>query len=276
MMRHTAISQWNKLETILATAIDRATYSNDDKDRVRLDNLSLDLASVVALSRLTTTIDAAQIISPTSSTADRGCILILMRCVSLGFGEVPRTSRRVRLRGRSYMVRGPSIFIIHVAELLSSAVNTGFGGTVDTRNSHVNQLHQILIRELHYGILADPRPTAKSVLLNVVGLNDHQGGGTSIRQRLVPVYEKGLSLDDPTIATCMPESWVRAAILIRINLLVSGHSGIREVVVERMIDLLERGIIPRISLRGTISASGDLSPPCFVGSVLQGKPTLTV
>lgn len=74
----------------------------------------------------------------------------------------------------------------------------------------------------------------------------------------------------------MPESWVRAAILIRINSLVSGHSGAREVLFERMIDLLERGIISRIPLRGSISASGDLSPSCFVGSVLQGKPTLTV
>ena len=74
----------------------------------------------------------------------------------------------------------------------------------------------------------------------------------------------------------MPESWVRAAILIRINSLVSGHSGVREVVVERMIDLLERGIIPRIPLRGSISASGDLSPLSYVGGVLQGKPTLTV
>ena len=110
------------------------------------------------------------------------------------------------------MVRGSAIIIIHVAELLSSGVNTGFGGSADTRNSHVNQLQQTLIRELHYGILADPRPMAKSVLLNVGGLNHHEAGGTSIRERLVPVYENGLPLDDPTTATCMPESWVRAAI----------------------------------------------------------------
>ena len=174
------------------------------------------------------------------------------------------------------MVRESSPFIVHVAELLSSGVNTGFGGSADTRNSHVNQLQQTLIRELHYGILADPRPTAKSVSWNVDGLSDHQTGGKSIRERLVPVYENALPLDDPTTASCMPESWVRAAILIRINSLVSGHSGVRQVVVERMIDLLERGIIPRIPLRGSISASGDLSPLSYVGGVLQGKPTLTV
>ena len=150
-------------------------------------------------------------------------------------------------------------------------VNTGFGGSADARNSHVNQLQQTLIRELHYGILADLKPTTNSASWNLDGLSDHQAGGTSIQERLVTVYENGLPLDDPTTATCMPESWVRAAILIRINSLVSGDSGVREVVVERMIDLLERGIIPRIPLRGSISASGDLSLLSYVGGVLQGQ-----
>ena len=270
-----ASSQWNKLESILATTADGATCSDDDKSMVRLDSQSLDLASVVAVSRLATTTNAAQIVLLTSTT-DLGPIRILMRRVFLEFGGVPRTSKRVWLRGRLYMVRESSLFIIHVVEILSSGVNTGFGGSADTRNSHVNQLQQTLIRELHYGILADTRPSAKSVLLKVDGLNDHQAGGTSTRERTVPVYENGLPLDDPTTASCMPESWVRAAILIRINSLVSGHSGVREVVVARMIDLLKHGIIPRIPLRGSISASGDLSPLSYVGGVLQGKPTLTV
>ena len=232
MIRHVAISEWKKLETILATALDGTTCSDDDKNRIRLDSQSLDLASVVAVSRLlATTTDAAQIVLLTSTT-DMGRMRILMRCVSLGFGGVPKTSKRVWLRGRSFKVRGSSVFIIHVAQLLSPGVNTGFGGSADTRNSHVDQLQQTLIRELHYGIVADPRPTAKSVPMNVSGLNDHQAGGTSVREGLVPIYEKGLPMDDPTTATCMPESWVRAAILIRINSLVSGHSGVREVVVE--------------------------------------------
>ena len=62
MLGHTAISQWTKLETILATSVGGATCSDDDKDRVRLDSQSLDLASVVAVSRLAATTDAAQIV----------------------------------------------------------------------------------------------------------------------------------------------------------------------------------------------------------------------
>lgn len=132
------------------------------------------------------------------------------------------------------------------------------------------------MRELHYGILAGPRPTVKSVSPNVVGRMNDQANGTSVQPRSRPVYEEALPLDDPVVATRMSESWVRAAILIRINSLVSGHSGVRQGVVERMADLLEHGIIPRIPLRGSISASGDLSPLSYVGGVLQGKSTLTV
>jgi phenylalanine ammonia-lyase len=54
----------------------------------------------------------------------------------------------------------------------------------------------------------------------------------------------------------MPESWVRAAILIRINSLIRGHSGVRWVLLERMVSILEKNITPLVPLRGSISASG--------------------
>ena len=81
-LSHIAISQWSKLETILAAAADDSSCSEDDKSRVRLDSHSLDLASIVAVSRLATTANAGQIVLLTSTT-DMGSVRILMRCVSL-------------------------------------------------------------------------------------------------------------------------------------------------------------------------------------------------
>lgn len=74
----------------------------------------------------------------------------------------------------------------------------------------------------------------------------------------------------------MPKAWVRAAILIRINSLVSSYSGVRPVVVERLRDLVNFNITPRIPLRGSISASGDLSPLSYLSGAIQGKTTITV
>ncbi len=54
----------------------------------------------------------------------------------------------------------------------------------------------------------------------------------------------------------MPESWVRGAILIRMNSLIRGHSGVRWELIEKMNDLLRENITPLVPLRGSISASG--------------------
>lgn len=54
----------------------------------------------------------------------------------------------------------------------------------------------------------------------------------------------------------MPESWVRAAMLIRMNSLIRGHSGVRWVLLERMAAILDKNITPLVPLRGSISASG--------------------
>lgn len=54
----------------------------------------------------------------------------------------------------------------------------------------------------------------------------------------------------------MPEAWVRGAILIRMNSLIRGHSGVRYELIEKMNELLRANITPLVPLRGTISASG--------------------
>ena len=64
--------------------------------------------------------------------------------------------------------------------------------------------------------------------------------------------------------------------LIRLNSLIKGFSGVRPEIVERLNDLLHHDIIPIIPLRGSISASGDLSPLSYIAGALQGKRTIRV
>lgn len=74
----------------------------------------------------------------------------------------------------------------------------------------------------------------------------------------------------------LPKTWTRAAILIRINSLIKGCSAVRHVVVQRLGDLLTQDIVPVVPLRGSISASGDLSPLSYIGGAIQGKPTIRI
>lgn len=58
----------------------------------------------------------------------------------------------------------------------------------------------------------------------------------------------------------MPIPIVRGAILIRVNSLCRGHSGVRWKVLQALLNFLNNGLVPCVPLRGSISASGDLSP----------------
>jgi len=64
---------------------------------------------------------------------------------------------------------------------------------------------------------------------------------------------------------------VRATLLIRANCLAKGNSGIRPVVVHRLLELLNRGVLPLIPERGSVGASGDLVPLCHLASMLIGE-----
>lgn len=63
--------------------------------------------------------------------------------------------------------------------------------------------------------------------------------------------------------------------MIRVNSLAGGKSGVQRSTLDGFVQLLELDITPRIPIRGSISASGDLSPLSYIGGVMQGKPTLT-
>lgn len=66
---------------------------------------------------------------------------------------------------------------------------------------------------------------------------------------------------------------VRATMLIRANCLAKGNSGVSPDVIERLLDLLRHDILPQVPERGSVGASGDLVPLCYVASALiaEGK-----
>src|SRR5580700_9971895 len=64
---------------------------------------------------------------------------------------------------------------------------------------------------------------------------------------------------------------VRAMMLIRANMLAKGYSGIRPVVAERLCDLLNLGVTPRVPSQGSVGASGDLAPLAHMAAVLIGE-----
>ncbi len=69
----------------------------------------------------------------------------------------------------------------------------------------------------------------------------------------------------------LPPEVVRAAILLRANALARGYSGVRWVVIERLLDLLNHGITPLVPRYGSVGASGDLCPSAYIARTLLGE-----
>lgn len=119
-------------------------------------------------------------------------------------------------------------------------VTTGFGGSADTRTSDTEALQLSLLEHQLCGFLP-------------------LGGDY-----------------DAMLLAAMPIPIVRGAMAVRVNSCVRGHSGVRLSVLQSIVNMLNLGLVPCIPLRGTISASGDLSPLSYIAGAICGHPDVRV
>lgn len=77
-----------------------------------------------------------------------------------------------------------------------------------------------------------------------------------------------------THAVCVGEPFssevVRAMMVIRINTLMRGHSGIRVETLQALTSMLNAGIVPIVPQLGSVGASGDLAPLSHLAIVMLG------
>lgn len=73
------------------------------------------------------------------------------------------------------------------------------------------------------------------------------------------------------IGDFLPESTVRLLMVLKINSLARGFSGIRLKVIEALITLLQKEVYPCIPAKGSVGASGDLAPLAHMSAPLLGE-----
>ena len=69
----------------------------------------------------------------------------------------------------------------------------------------------------------------------------------------------------------LSELEARAMLLLRANVLATGFSGARPLVIETLIAMLERGVTPVIPEKGSVGASGDLAPLAHLALAAIGE-----
>ncbi len=69
----------------------------------------------------------------------------------------------------------------------------------------------------------------------------------------------------------LPDELVRAILLLRARTLAQGYSGVRPLIVHRLLEMLDRDILPVIPSQGSVGASGDLAPFAHMARSMIGE-----
>lgn len=128
-----------------------------------------------------------------------------------------------------------------------------FGATVILDPKTVERMNKS--RSLVDKIVLSDRPT--------YGINTGFGkfSKVSIDFQSIDLLQKRLILSHCTATgNPYPDEVVRAMMLLRVNALCIGYSGIRPAVVETLVAMLNKGVHPIVPEKGSLGASGDLAP----------------
>lgn len=125
-------------------------------------------------------------------------------------------------------------------------VTTGVGGSADTRTAATEALQSALLQHHHFGVLDEADK----------GMGRHSSNSQ--------------------VSSAMPAAWVKGTMLIRGNTIARGHSAVTLRVIEAIVILLQNGLTPVVPLRGSISASGDLSPLSYIAGAITGNPDIYI
>jgi len=80
------------------------------------------------------------------------------------------------------------------------------------------------------------------------------------------IYNHAAGIGDPA-----PIEYVRGAMAGRINVHAHGNSGIRPVITQTLIEMLNKGVTPFVCQKGSVGASGDLAPMSQIALLLMGE-----
>ena len=102
------------------------------------------------------------------------------------------------------------------------------------------------------------------------------GFGKLAQTRIAPedlkTLQRNLVLSHATgVGKPLTDDVVRLVLALKIVSLARGYSGVRRVVVERLLELLNKNVLPVIPEQGSVGASGDLAPLAHMSAVLIGE-----
>jgi len=107
------------------------------------------------------------------------------------------------------------------------------------------------------------------------------GVGASVSNEIASEYQSALPHNILRFHGCgtgriLDETEAAAVVAVRLISLAKGHSGVRWELLERLCELLNQRLLPRIPAEGSVGASGDLTPLSYLAALLVGEREATL
>lgn len=105
------------------------------------------------------------------------------------------------------------------------------------------------------------------------------GFGSLADQAIPPAEARQLQLSlvrshASGVGPALPKDVVRGMMLLRLNSLSRGHSGVRPELLDLLVELLNRQLVPLVPSQGSVGASGDLAPLAHLALAIIGEGTI--
>ena len=108
----------------------------------------------------------------------------------------------------------------------------------------------------------------------IYGVNTGFGAFASVRispEQIVELQRNLIRSHSSGVGAPFTIEETRAIMYLRANALARGHSGVRAVVVDKILEFLNAGLAPVIPQQGSVGASGDLAPLSHLALALIGE-----
>ncbi|MEO0074963.1 MAG: histidine ammonia-lyase [candidate division WOR-3 bacterium] len=107
----------------------------------------------------------------------------------------------------------------------------------------------------------------------VYGINTGFGALANVilaKDQLITLQENLIASHAVGTGPYLDKRIIRTAMFLRANMLAKGYSGVRPILIQTLLTLLNHDLIPLVPETSSVGASGDLSPLAFIARALLG------
>jgi histidine ammonia-lyase len=142
--------------------------------------------------------------------------------------------------------------------------------------------HELTLDAVAWGQIQRAHDAVQAVLAGgqaTYGVNT--GFGSLATQRIPPEsvaqLQRNLVLSHAAgIGELLDDRVTRLVLILKVNSLAQGYSGVRRETIELLLALIDRDILPCIPAQGSVGASGDLAPLAHLALALLGEGSVRV